>query len=116
MAKISRKSIKINNDIFKLENGYYIGTITGVKDIVSKNGSSFTIDLEDVDDRKKFVCWFSYEYQYQWLDIIDELNIEDTRDFLGLRIKFLVENSWNLNGDNYSNVVEVMLADDTAKM
>ena len=70
------------------------------------------IQLEDKDDQNIVFCnpvdddWIE---NYPYSELIFQANIEDIKDFEGLKVQFVVRNKKSITGKNFSNIKKISL-------
>ena len=115
-ANISiRRKLTAKKEVFELADGDYNGTVIKAFWYNTEDGKTkvmLKIQLEDKDDQNIVFCnpvdddWIE---NYPYSELIFQANIEDIKDFEGLKVQFVVRNKKSITGKNFSNIKKISL-------
>ena len=109
------RKLTAKKEVFELADGDYNGTVIKAFWYNTEDGKTkvmLKIQLEDKDDQNIVFCNPVDDYwieNYPYSELIFQANIEDIKDFEGLKVQFVVRNKKSITGKNFSNIKKIRL-------
>lgn len=109
------RKLTAKKEVFELADGDYNGTVIKAFWYNTEDGKTkvmLKIQLKDKDDQNIVFCnpvdddWIE---NYPYSELIFQANIEDIKDFEGLKVQFVVRNKKSITGKNFSNIKKISL-------